>query len=193
MARPRGYGARMRRLPLLLVPAALAVWWLWPVQTEVRIGGAQPASTDRTAPVRARPPPPTVGPEPVTSTPAPDPVLPKRAQAVREACDLPLETSCEGSTCVVHAATPSMDGVFGWLQLGLSSPSFVGSVLARDAGVRALPCPDAIAALEIDAIRMLPTPTGEVWCAGSGPGHRELCERATGVQGFTGETRLLRF
>lgn len=94
---------------------------------------------------------------------------------------------------MVFAATPAMDGLAGWLQLTWSSPGFVGSVLARDAGVRALPCPEAIASLDLAAIRMLPTAEGEVWCSGTGPAHRELCERSTGVPGFTGETRLLRF
>ena len=188
----------MRRALLLPIPLALVLaWWCVPAPTAPLPSVPPPVQV---APARAgarafAPPssPVESPPSPEEPAPAEPSALSRRAEAIRDACGLPLATTCSGESCVVYASTPPMDGLYGWLQLGWSSPSFVGSVLARDAGFRALPCPGAIADLDLDAIRMIPTADGEVWCAGVGPDHRRLCEQATGVEGFRGETRLLRF
>lgn len=185
----------MKRGLLVLLPVGLGITW-WALRADPK-PVKPPTQTEPQRSLRMTQPQPRAVLEPS----APAPVAPERpaelvhaVELVQAQCGLPLALHCEGSDCVVVATGPDLDGLQGWLQLVWTSPGFVGSVVARDLGVRSLPCAEAIRGLDVGDVRIVESPGGaEVWCAGRGAGHRALCERVLGVKGFTGDTRVLRF
>ena len=182
----------MKRALLVSLPVIVLAWVLWPAPYRVKHPTGVEPQRSLQAPVRIVEPP-EVDPVDPTEPAARPQELAAAVDAVHATCGLALTLQCEGPACVVVARGPDLDGVVGWLQLVWTSPGFVGTVVARDLGVQRSPCADAIRDLDVGEVRIVESPGGaEVWCAGRGPGHRALCERASGVEGFTGDTRVLR-
>lgn len=93
-----------------------------------------------------------------------------RTEALRRACDLPLESRCEGGVCAAVVRSPDLDHLLGWLAIVSERPRLVASTLLRDAGVDPswLPCGEAIDALGDRPIWSVVDPTSrsgeEWWC-----------------------------
>lgn len=140
----------------------------------------------------------------VVSHPAPEGAPPPRDHAfveriaqVRRSCGLPVETLCDGGDCVAVTIGPDLDGLSGWLTLGLTSPRFVVETIGRDLGVprSLLPCGAAVEGLDGPILAVEMADGTEMWCTGDAPW---LCDRAAaarfGVVGFEAPgVRTLRF
>jgi len=74
----------------------------------------------------------------------------ERTAAVRDACDLPLETHCDDRRCAALVASPNLDHLGGWLAIAGERPGLVLSTVLRDAGLDPahLPCGRALDGLD---------------------------------------------
>ena len=165
-----------RAVPLLVAAVAAALWWVWPREVAPL---PPPPSAPSVLPVQARVlPAATPPPTPAASA---EPDWTRRAEAVASACDLAVQTRCDGETCAAVVTMPDLDRLTGWLSLSLRSPRFVLSTAARDLGVPidGMPCGVAVERLVSEAgVRAVELPDGtEVWCTvdGDPDAGRGLC------------------